>query len=1124
MKRTAAVSVLSLAFGACAVFFVGCAAQIEPAITATDPYVNRPSWRTLQRLADREATQQDIVREELLPDDFAVIATDNTTAWFTLEAAIADLASKHSIEIESASVDIEPTDEDRLAAARSYSHGRLAMREGETTEAAALFRQATRLDPFAAAAWRELGNISKSQGNTLITVASFERARAIDQSDPAVNEQLAIAWAMQGQEAKAALLLAEILEGARAENNATEIAVTHWRLASVLESLSYLGASNEAILIALGTEVPSQSLGVINALKRSQAELWAKVADTRIQLGDLAGAINAYQNATDEPASVFPEAKNKLIRALRAGGRDHSAALGLLQQLEASRLRSTPELRNQFSNLTESSVKPHLIHSAIDEIAQTLDATESRLAKADVLLLNAAIQRDSEGELEVLLRDSSPLAPRRVRARIFELAHQLGPKEVARAADVFAGYPTTKPHLLAREIAIGLALRADETRAIIEKCSSLAMVGELSLLLGDAEQARFTLKEPPRSPSEWLSFGRIAHLLESSNDLELAIDQLDRDSESDPHAAIALARLQEIRRRYFRSYVAYTNAFSKIDLERQPELGALILAERAGIERTLGEHESALDSVNQAIELNPTLDIAHAERVRTLGIIGADTSDIRAAFLDAQRVNPQSTTVRILRVTDALRAGRVDLAEQMLTEIDRDDPSHIEALASLTVIRSQNGAAAKGLTEVEERLKRTPGDPQLLLARTQLLSAEQRSAEAFQGLIAWQSLIPGDLEAHEAMYRFITRDDPTTTRAAEALNNLARRLTELDAAMLRLDHLVNQNPRSHKPQTIAHILEVLEEVSQHSEGIRHKVIERHIRHFIHSFDWLATDQNIGQLAPLQRRGLNLLSLPTVADLEVFYPVQVHGGVTAGDLLDHAEEMTKRGITDSYRALLDAAYEVFEEQRSIIRNSDAPPRVPSASTLAAIAEKLARTQRVQAIDAISKWLLAAHVSRNGEMVYEALLLADSLASLNELYLSFPIPDSLRTDLVDWLTQHATAAAEYTGQAPQKNILMLALREDPDHANTNNSIGYMLLENREKLGLAAACIVVAYEEGFRNEEEDPNGHIIDSYGWLLYRAGVFEADDQAGAVQVLRESIRVTQREAIGTPYSISVLRD
>lgn len=1044
-------------------------------------------------------------------------------AALALDDALAEIVAA-STRAEPASPSGAPSAPLLLSSQRLYTRGRAALLSGQLAEAAALFEQVVAIDPGATPAWASLGLIRSTLGDAAGASRAWRETLLLDPDDARALEQLGVGALQRQDNAEALTLLAR---AALANPERTDPALPFLisaTLADALEREGYLRASaiaaESAASVPAPFDRPTLEQRRLLTLIRQRSLLLRQAGDTRLALGDLAGAANAYDRVlaledTPDAATVA-----RAIAIFQRRGADAAAASALVRVLDASQGRVDSLHIRLVEHLATTIRAPGVSRAFADAVKDTptranwpaTPATRGASAR-----LAAGAERSAPVSGEILLAhlrtgDNTSVDD----ASFDQLARTLAdrPTELTGAlVELVRIHPTLTPQLttlFARSARDRAAFT--HTLATTQRSTTPASEGAITDAEAGALAHAWLLQ---RTGAHRDALRRAAPLLDSPHTRPFATVLAVEANAAIGETGEALRALDDLRNDPT-PVARLMTALGDAHLQRHEDALSLLvplLSDQFSQERwrgdaylyaarsaaAVGQLESAERWLRAATELQPLREDAYAGLIQIY--LSTDPQRSRAQLADAVRRLrdniPSSRSLRLLQARELASQGQPDAAREILLDLLALDANDAAAEEQLIAILVGSGRAEEAERWLRERLD-SPSLAEapdartaslLLLAR--VFASTDRVELAVETLEAELARSPRSepmLRSLEELYRGPLEDPARADRYA---------LDRLRAAPPTLDNSLELAEALSRLGDWTGSIEALERaLSRAGVSLRRDQRERAARTlivFAASADALTPEQ-----ARLGADAAAMLIDDLAAAPEPLHRARVvllvRADAPVGELLE-ATEAPARANADFAMQLRVAALDMIS---SAGRTADALRAISEGYRVAgrAVPELLAawfmlavdQRDRAQAIAAVR----AAVAENLTEKTYDTLT---RLTGGGE---------NAQGNAAD-LAYHVGGMFDVEGHENDADALyLIALEFDPNHPWAANNVGYRLAERGEDLLRAYDLIQRAYEAM-------PNATaIVDSMGWARYRVGIFEdtvAPDGRrveGAVSILRRA--------------------
>ncbi len=409
--------------------------------------------------------------------------------------------------------------------------------------------------------------------------------------------------------------------------------------------------------------------------------------------------------------------------------------------------------------------------------------------------------------------------------------------------------------------------------------------------------------------------------------------------------------------------------------------------------------------------------------------------------------------IRLLKAMALLRSGDDDGAINEYAAAAKEDPSLISAQASLIkllVDRREYERAAKALASVKEI-----DDPRILPLRIRVLRETNKTAQAIallDGLPARQKRQP-DLVIEKARLQLITGD------AAGAARSLEEGIDANPAAELLYEALLDLLDEDDTPESQRQMLRITDRMLRQIPRSRIAQV-RKAQLFIRNRDINAAERTLRDLQkehPADGRSLALLTqilffTDRKADADELVHNRLKAHPASEEVIAVALQLARMHIQAGNPVRSLPLIEAALNNRAAVRD----PR-----TLAMLARHaMVRAKKFDGVDAFFKKVTEAYPNHWADL------------------------------MSDWALTY-----EYAGEKPKSEALLeKVLEKEPNHAKTNNALGYSWADQGKNLQRAEKMIAIALKE------EPTSSAYLDSMGWVKYKLGKFDE-----AIKYLEDSI-------------------
>lgn len=1081
---------LGLAMIACAVAPLSCTArqtreqqQLRATEGIDDPIRALQARAELEALNPLPAPSEELLRRLL--GDTTEPLTPGSQAHQRAMRPADQIETTHSFD--AAQPPPEPDATGKRHALKLYTRARVLHQQGQNEQAAEVLTQASQLDPASPTIMRALGDVLGAEDDAVGAANAYERA--VELGDRTATPLIALAsraYALNDDQRVIALCTLALKSDEIAPDS-PPAALAGIMLGNALIRQGYLRAGAESLQNALtafepSTEIDNRWRREIVQIMGRRAALWVVVGDAWSKVGAHPRAAEAYTQAAQLSEGVSADLATRRIVALLREGRPAGAGLMLIEHLRRYAHDLTPMEAQWMRTLAELPSLSPILHDAVGSLRRQGNTTPT--------------------ERRALMRvEISGLDPDRALDRLAAG----GPDANSTEALVDALKQTQGPqaqHVWATAL---LARNPHTAEAIAQAWSSLPtplterlgmfdtatpggqlLAASLAMRMNRADLLPHLDALPQSSPDDaantWIEVhaqaaattGRWGLADSYHRALARRAEQGDRDAARRAAAveiilqrpADALRRARELAGRDARS------------------INDLLLLARVAI--TLEEHETAEDALVEAWELDPN-DTRIADQLLRLRGSGAPLED-QQGTQDIIRTlgqnRPRSALFSLLRATDLARNGLMREAERAVHAINaRTTGGMIGSDLVLSIWKTQqtqgqSDALQRGADWLRERLAQNPNDTGAAMALAQILYEQEEHELAERTLgTAWDHT--GDFEIARVREQLLRNDLAEPGRADERARarladyrgvnptlEYARTLArtgdaaDAEAALAALRERIPADAVLLPTQT-RQLSQIVFALSEHAEtpGIDPVMLEL----------IALIEQRSGPLDFVMAR-TELLLLARAAEVDI------------DALLARAEAHARR-MQDPEQAQTLRTLPV-----QVLLGEDRTHLAIAYTTRLALGDDTLDDDML--IEAF-RLLGAAGVNSDLLGVLDALSEAGHLQAAIELTterIGTPERDTdgltepqQRADLA--YTAGALAAA-FQRQDQSDAFMMLALSFDPEHAWSNNDLGYTLIERGERIEEAEKML----ETAARVMPEQAS--IIDSLGWLRYKQGIYE----------------------------------
>lgn len=1124
---------------------MGCASRGTVATTQEGETVASARVLKLRQQAVREKSGDPAKTAEMaLPpgltsDQIAPITGEALeNANLSLDAAIDDVLA--GVKAPESPQIPEVTDADQDEGLRLYLQARNKLSADDPASAQEDLIASLKRDPRPAEVWRELGEAQRRMGNRSGALLAFQQAAFREPDDERTLEQIG-RLAYDRREFKlAAEHLGRLSRRPLAELDPVLPYIVNAQLGRSLIGLGYVSAGVESLRSSL--ELPDRLTQIttraedFNALFRQRGELWRDVGDASMRLGRFDDAAQAYAQSASFPTLNPGSITARRVYALLREDRHAGAAWVVVEEIVGVRGRCDARTLDMVGYVAASSPESgQLLADAIAGIPELLKPNERVLAAGPLARARASALGPAAGSK--VLRDYLAQSPGDEAALGDLLAAWHGRPEADTLGEVIklvANAPLFEPKYVAALVrSTGSAsawLEAfDALPASDAAAPGAALVhARLLVLNARAQEASDLLgriiAEEPGNTAAIVAQVRVLSALGRTEEADALLDRLpDTDDAAARYAkAVALAERDNPEAALaLITPMLDESASTVVGVGAPPRSDIAMLAARLALR--LDRPADAEKWYQNAIASDPMRDEAYAALMRLYSPNQALASE-QKLMETAQTLRaaiPSSPTLRWLHARENAARGQFDVAERELIELDDQYPDQSEIVELLVSIWTRTGSLEHAAEVLQARVNAMPAAREYPMRLADVLAARGRSEEARQVLTSLIDRSPGDLLAMRRLETLL-RDKLADEKAADelAIRRLDRSPRTFDTALERslvllrhgdtelamgaADDAVVRLGNPPAEDRLARLNAGIAKITQDAEREpRMTEAAARVQSRLMTAPGLSSQAFTAHIMLLARRGGEL-----------------------GPLIEACDR-----AADTHQSMREAAY--LLAIRELTRNDlEVEPGVeeliPPATAALRVAEHAAQRPGQFTATLAAVWMNAAVDSGDAES------LAKAVATAQKSQLFETALDALSGGGRSPGPQRTLARAEQLGafgdtfmaagkEDQADEMFRLALSFNPEHAHSNNALGYRLLERGESLEEAERMIEVAY----RQQPQDPA--IIDSLGWARYKRGIIHTEIGAdgkvvrrGAMALLAEATREARSAQL--PLAVPILSD
>ncbi len=563
--------------------------------------------------------------------------------------------------------------------------------------------------------------------------------------------------------------------------------------------------------------------------------------------------------------------------------------------------------------------------------------------------------------------------------------------------------------------------------------------------------------EQADDPDTWLVRARARRALGQT---ELAVQAATHAATLAPASAEAMVVLAA-------AHVSHAEQLNELDQRRQHAENAVVAAE-------------------SAVNLDPRDDDAYAIlfALHAPNALLADRQRLFELRDQLAENNPWSGLLARLAAQEDIATGRYERALERLLVVCEDDPTDLDSLDLAIAVWSQTGEISEALEWLNARLAQHPADPLLLEEWVALQVGRDQSDLAARRLAEVIAAEPEHDTARTllaAIHRRDGRHDLAVPLAEATLLTRPQAVRrELELAALYAGAEMDMAA-----------LQRLKWILEHADQAR--------------FDQLVSSLRVARGLSEQDPSFNQITLEFALKTVERYPeapLQVYGSAMlamarqdrVGRELDELCDRAVRSATGADGGTVQAA-DVWRQLAQELVDAGHPgaaARAVRARLLAEVEIELEPAAR----ENLARVAIIADAASGRAL--DSIELIRSLALRGALpNLGSQVPRPQLPDIYYEASQIYSLLGHKDGA---EQLLREAIRINPDHAMALNNLGYTRLIR----GFGDDETEAWIERALELAPEDEN--VLDTVGWLRYKRGSFEGDEQTpGALLLIRKSI-------------------
>lgn len=1126
MSRPALLPIRSAGMGLALVLLCGscvsCAsrttrAQQQAQATASidDPIRVLEARAELETLEPLAPADESLIRE-LVRDDAPPLAP-GTEAYRKALLSADQIETAPQLQIPSDQPEADPV---RVAhATKLYTRARMLRQQGRTADAAGVLEQATQLDPNSPELAAALGNARVELGDAVGASDAYERAIELgDRSGTTLVYVASQAYTL-GNDDRVMSLCTMALQSDEIDRDPVARVLAGIMLGNAQIRKGYLRAGAQSLDDALSAFDPSLRdprwrQETIQIFGR-RAALWVVVGDAWTRVGAHARAAQAYTNAAELSEGVTSGLTARQIAANLRDGHPASAALLLIDHLEAHPGRIGWQEARWVRTLSKIDSLDGVLADAIGSLRNSQGLPDSVRRSLLTLELEAVDPEEALTRLGAAGTDAND--PAAVLSVLRDLPNpdaqlrwslRLVKSNPAAASAIADSLNATNTPVLDR---LGSIKTDDDASQLLRTALALGL-GRADLLMHLDE---LPLDRASSKTTPWIEAHAQACALTGRWDSAAVLSETlaARAQQGDRDATRSLAEVSMLLEQPERASELVRSLCDSPSVR----LNDLLLQARIALARE--DATTAIAALKKARLLDPYEDRVSDRLIRLYGSGGplANEDDLREVIRDLGANRPSSDLFVLLRASDLARNGLLSEAESMLIDLNDHRDSDLlgeDLLLSIWKTRqTQNepDALKRGMGWLEQRLESAPNAVRNGLALAQIeyeLDEYDRSLELLTKL--WErtgsyevarvreNLLADELEQPERAQQLIDERlgdrrgiDPTI----EYAGLLAAR-GDLSSAQLAVERLTQNIPAQVTllPSQKRQLAQVVYAMSEHAEteGIDETMLALIdlIEDRTGPFDFFMARTKV--LLRSRQPQINIDELLAMI------------GQYAGSMDDPENARVLRALPVQVLLGEDRSHEAIAIQTRLALMNDTLDEDSVIEVFRLLGAVGVNSDLLGVIDAFE----------HAGVMQDAIVITTRVLGTPERPIQGLLDDQQRADLA--YTAGAMASA-FERPDQSEAYLTLALSFDPEHGWSNNDLGYMLTEQGRRIDDAEQMLVTAARV-LPNEAS-----VIDSLGWLRYKQGIFEdqIDPQTqeitmrGAISILARANRLDSQRTNAT---------
>lgn len=1038
-------------------------------------------------------------------------------AWLTFSEALKRVTARVSALLPTPPSERVIDPEAHREALKRYAHGRAAAMEGRYLVAATELQKALELDPDSVEIMRELARLyaggNAQVSNPTRAMELYQRLADLEPDNAEAIFTVGLAQATRRDfERSAATLGRWRLDGRSFDHDSAADLLVDFTLAMCLRELgcdrASIESAQQSLAIPAKLEAPTGYTTRLASVYRQRGETWRSIGDAYCRLGEYPEALKAYAQSgllpTADPAAIHARvlyanlrmgrvfnAQREMLAALRSGGEtiserdlhlcayvaEYAQPLDLLTQIVAQMHRGKPEdasLARAAALLSPPDQALAILREFVARNPRDMDAVSQLLtwlAQRDVtaaVRLTIGLIADHPDLADDYARSLSQAVPRSAKAID-------ATRQIAQSADDSPARAFLETRLLAGSGALGEAWGTGASARTKWPNDSLLRVQQIQLAaaLEDAallEQVTHDLAKP-----DVASLVAISQAYRVLGQIDKAIEAAEAAVHRDPESVDALVELARVH----------------------AARASLIAAQSTTKAPARADVDAAAQAADRAIALEPTRDEPY-EILAMLYGPGGVLADSKLYDQFRQRLreaNPDSPLHARLAAQDLILQRRYDLAIERLLNLYDTNPADTAALSLAVTCWDRAGKLDAAEQWLSDKIAQRPADGALLDQWARVKLRENQADAAIARLKATIEKDADNLPARrtlETLYR-------ATDRMDEALQLGEQRLLARPEGPRRAVELAAMYAGAGRNA------EAFAQLQWMLDHIQTPTVEQ-LASAIAITGRIRNDD-------ARRDALTLALVENTIDRFPEAPLQVYGnGLRAlarqGETGAKFDDLAERAVKHAERASGPAPQDLLAWQ------SLAQGLADDGHVAAAARALRVRLRSSAPLDDVSKAVIALMIisadAASAQVDQTITLIGKTDQRIRGQWTILPglEPPANLTETYFQVSSQYNILGDDEGS---ERLLRETLKLFPDHPMAMNNLGYKLIADGRDDPQAIAWV----EKAYQIMPDDPN--ILDTLGWLRYKQGRFSkdqvpegaADRSIGAIDLILASLKIAE---------------